>query len=174
MSQKKNRLKSPAGIVASSEADVVAAIAKIGERQRELTRIETEMNDRLAVIKAEYEDRAKTHTDLISDLRLAVQGWCEANRDRLTKSGKIKTYRFPTGEISWRLAPPKVSIRSVAAVMELLKQKGLHRFIRLKEEINKEAILATPDDVTSIPGIELRQDEDFIIVPFESRLEGAA
>ena len=47
----------------------------------------------------------------------------------------------------------------------------LKRFIRTKEEINKEAILDEPEVVASVKGISITQKEDFVIVPFETELE---
>jgi phage host-nuclease inhibitor protein Gam len=46
--------------------------------------------------------------------------------------------------------------------------------VRVKEEINKEAILAEPDLAAKIPGISITQGEDFVIVPFETELEEIA
>ncbi len=52
--------------------------------------------------------------------------------------------------------------------MEALKKLKLIRFIRSKDEINKEAILNEPDAVKNIPGITINRDlEDFAIIPFE-------
>ncbi|OCN21072.1 hypothetical protein AN665_0211575 [Serratia marcescens] len=45
---------------------------------------------------------------------------------------------------------------------------GLERFIRRKEEINKEAILNEPSAVSGVAGITVKTGiEDFAIVPFE-------
>jgi hypothetical protein len=56
----------------------------------------------------------------------------------------------------------------------LLKAKGLKQYIRTKEEVNKEAILADPESVASCAWIKIEQAEDFVIVPFETELEEVA
>ncbi|MGT9685597.1 host-nuclease inhibitor Gam family protein, partial [Escherichia coli] len=58
------------------------------------------------------------------------------------------------------------------AVMDFLKRLGLQRFIRVKEEINKDAILNEKDAVKNIPGITIKSDiEDFSIIPFEQDVQ---
>jgi len=47
------------------------------------------------------------------------------------------------------------------------------RFIREKEEVNKEAILNEQDAVKHVPGISISQGEDFMVVPFEVELTEA-
>ena len=63
----------------------------------------------------------------------------------------------------------------VERVLEALRRLGLHRFIRRKEEVNKEAILAEPQAVSAVPGISIAQGvEDFAITPFEIEIGGAS
>jgi phage host-nuclease inhibitor protein Gam len=50
----------------------------------------------------------------------------------------------------------------------------LERFIRLKPEVNKEAILNEPEAVRDVPGLSIKQDESFSIEPFETALEEVA
>lgn len=45
-----------------------------------------------------------------------------------------------------------MTVRGADAVLELLRSKGLIRFIRVKEEVNKEAILNEPEAVQGLPG----------------------
>ncbi|EAA9914525.1 host-nuclease inhibitor protein Gam, partial [Salmonella enterica subsp. enterica serovar Montevideo] len=136
--------------------------------QREASRLETEMNDAIAEITEKFAARiAPIKTD-IETLSKGVQGWCEANRDELTNGGKVKTANLVTGDVSWRVRPPSVSIRGMDAVMETLERLGLQRFIRTKQEINKEAILLEPKAVAGVAGITVKSGiEDFSIIPFE-------
>ena len=159
--------------VAQSRADVETGIKKIGVAQRKLQRIEADMNDELAKIKERYENQGKPLREEIDRFQKGVQAWCEANRDQLTNGGKTKTAAFTTGEVNWRTRPPSVSIRGAEAVMDALKRLGLGRFIRSKEEINKEAILNEPEAVQGVAGIGISQGEDFNIEPFGDELEAA-
>ena len=154
--------------------EVIEAIAEIGRRQRERARLETLMNDDLAKVREAWEKQAAPHLEAIKELSRGVQLWCEVHRELLTQGGKVKFARLASGEIKWRLTPPKVVVRAIDAVVIALKQAGLERLIRVKEEPNKEAILTEPEAVAGIKGITITQKEDFVIVPFETELEEIA
>lgn len=176
MSKTPTRLKTDACVVKipQSQDDVVEAIAEIGRRQRERTRIEAAMNDDLAKVREAWEKQAAPHLDAIKSLTSGVHLWCEANRARLTQDGKVKFAHLASGDVKWRLTPPKVTVRVIENVLETLKQLGLTRFIRVKEEVNKEAVLAEPEAVAPIKGIVISQKEEFIVQPFETELEEVA
>lgn len=154
-------------------AEVSAAIARIGVENRELARVEAAMNDELALVKERFEAAALPHRKLVADLGQGVQVWCEAHRGELLK-GDAKTAAFPAGEVQWRTRPPRCTVRSASAVLDALRRLGLARFIRSKEEVNKDAILAEPQAVQGVAGISIEQGEDFIIKPFETPLTEAA
>ncbi|HFI6318357.1 TPA: host-nuclease inhibitor Gam family protein [Escherichia coli] len=169
MAKPAKRIKSVAVAYVPQNRDaVITDIKRIGDLQREASRLETEMNDAIAEITEKYASQiAPIKTD-IETLSKGVQGWCEANRDELTNGGKVKTANLVTGDVSWRQRPPSVSIRGMDAVMETLERLGLQRFIRTKQEINKEAILLEPKAVAGVAGITVKSGiEDFSIIPFE-------
>lgn len=160
--------------VPQTKEEAIEAIAEIGRRQRERTRIETAMNDDLAKVREAWERQAAPHLDAIKALSGGVHLWCEAHRDGLTNGNKVKFARLASGEVKWRLRPPSVTVRAVDNVIAYLKQAGLDRFLRVKEEVNKEAILTEPEAVEHIKGITISQKEDFVIIPFETALEEIA
>lgn len=164
----------PRFAIPQSREDCTDYIARIGRAQRERERIQAAMNDELAAIRAGYEEQARPHAEAIKALSQGVQVWCDANREALTVGNKTKTANLASGEVRWRLRPPKVVIRGLDAVMEALKDLRLDRFIRVKEEISKDAILADAEAVKHVKGISIDQGEDFVIVPFETELEEVA
>jgi phage host-nuclease inhibitor protein Gam len=159
--------------VPQSREEVTQAILQIGLDQRERLRVETAMNDEIAAIKTKYETQAAPLNDNIVQLQAGVQIWCEANRTQLTNDGKVKTVNFGSGDVRWRMTPKSVTLKKVKAVLAALRKQGLKRFIREKEEVNKEQILAEPDAVKDIAGITISQHEEFVIEPFEAKLEEA-
>lgn len=173
--KKITRIKAAAGPAAPQTKDeCVEAIAEIGRKQRERDRIQADMNDELAAIKQKYETLALPLADTIRVLTSGVQTWCEANRDALTNGGKVKFAALASGEIKWRMRPPSIRLKGADAIMELMRKLGLSRFIRVKEEVNKDALLAEPDVAKNIPGVTISQTEDFVIIPFETELEEVA
>lgn len=176
MATKKTRIKSAAAamFVPQSRDQVADAIREMGVLQRELARIEADMNDELSKVREEFEIDAEPRRKRVEALSQGVQVWSEANRDTLTQNGKTKTAAFTTGEVQWRTRPPSVQLKGVEAVLAALRRLGLKRFIREKEEVNKEAILNEPKAVAAVPGITIQQGEDFVVTPFEVELEGVA
>ena len=161
--------------VPQSREEAAQAVTRIGVLNRELARREADMGDALARIKQKVEEAAEP---LREALRAATEGlriWSEANRADLTGAGKVKSADLGTGTIGWRLRPPRVSVpRDVAGLIERLKGLGLGRFVRTREEIDKEAMLAEPAAVAGVPGVKIGSaGEDFFVEPFEAALSGA-
>lgn len=157
--------------VPQTQQEVADAIAAIGIAQRHRDRIQAAMNDELAALRKQYEEQAKPFADEIKARASGVQLWCEAHRDEITNGGKRKSCSMSSGEVKWRMRPPSVAVRGVEAVIDALKSLGLTRFLRVKEEVNREAILADPEAAAAVRGITVSQREDFVIVPHETDLE---
>lgn len=172
MAKKVSRLKAAAAsYTPQSREQVSIDIKKIGDIQRELTRIEADANDQIAVIMNQNTPKIEALRAELDVLQKGVQTWCEANRSSITK-GSSKTANLITGEVAWRTKPDSVSIKGVELVLEALKKLKLDRFIRRKEEINKDAILADKKAVENIKGISIVSGKDvFSITPFEQEIE---
>ncbi len=149
-----------------SKEQASEAIAVIGEANREITMLETEINEITAKAIDERKDRINELKDVIKQNTQGVQTWCEANRNELCKNGKKAN--LVTGEVNWRIRPPKVMLRGIDDILKALKKAKLKELIRTKEEVNKDAILANPKLVKGIKGISIQTGvEDFVITPFE-------
>ncbi|EGM5673308.1 host-nuclease inhibitor protein Gam [Salmonella enterica] len=172
MAKKNSRLKAAAAsYTPQSKEQVSVDIKKIGDIQRELTRIETDANDQIAVIMNQNTPKIEALRAELDVLQKGVQTWCEANRSSITK-GDSKTANLITGEVAWRKKPDSVSLKGVEIVIETLKKLKLDRFIRRKEEVNKDAILADKEAVKGITGISIVSGkETFSITPFEQEIE---
>ena len=162
--------------IPQDDSEAREAIREIGDLNRDALRVEAEMNDRIAALQQEYGDRVAPIREAAAAKTEGLKMFCEVNRDRLTSSGKVKYHRFATGEISWRQRPAKVSIRGITDVIEAIKAAKLgKKFIRVKEEINKEAMLEDRAMAGAIKGVTIGSDgEDFIVEPFETELQEAS
>lgn len=157
----------------ATEADEY--ILRIGVAQRNRVRLEADLNDRIAALKEEYEKQAQPLKETIEDLTRGLQTYCEAHRDELTSDGKVKFHRFGAGEVNWRKKPAKVTLRKVDDVIERLKALNLDRFLRVKEEVNKEAMLGEAEVAKAVDGVSIGSEgEDFVITPLETKLEQVA
>ncbi len=173
MATKKLKTKATA-YAPQSQNDCAADIKKLGDLQRDFARLTADMNDEIAAITKRFQPKLEACTERIETLQQGVQTYCEAHRQDLTNEGKVKTANFITGEVQWRQRPPSVGIRGADAVIEALKRLGLSKFVRTKDEVNKEAILNEPDQVRGVAGITIVSGvEDFVITPFEAATETA-
>lgn len=149
-------------------------IAELGILQRQLQGVTAEINDEIARITTARQPTIDDLTQRIDALRGGIQTWCEAHRTDLLGPGdsRGKTASLVTGEVSWRIRPPSVAVRGVDTVLETLHKLGLGRFVRMKEEIDKQAVLADPKPVSNIPGLSIVSGvEDFVVTPFEVEVQ---
>lgn len=166
--------------VPQSPEEAAAFVGFIGAKAREVARIETAMNDEIAAAK---EAAAKLSTPLNAEIAALTEGlrvYCDANRERLTDGGKVKFHEFWSGKVEWRHRPPSVRMspgikaEDVIAWCEAQEDhpEYAERFVRVKKELDKDALRASPmaDD---IPGVIIGSaGEDFTVAPFETTIEG--
>jgi phage host-nuclease inhibitor protein Gam len=171
----KKQIKTAAIAVPSTQAEAEKLLADIGRLQRQMVRIEADMNDHIAGIKDKHEKLAQPVNEEIESKFQALHAWAEAHRGELLK-GKAKTAQLSTGELQWRITPPAVKFRrgaKVEAIVEQLEAAKLFDLVRTVKEVNKEMILADPERVAGIGSIEIKQREEFVAKPFESQIERA-
>jgi phage host-nuclease inhibitor protein Gam len=164
--------------VPQSREEASAFLTAIGTAQRERDRIEADMNDTIAKLTVEGNAKAEVHKALIEGHTKGLQVWAAANRKVLTEDGKTKTVVLATGEIAWRMYPPKVNFKrglKVEDIIKTIKALRLKSFLRAKVEINKEAMLADPEKANSIEGVTVgSKGEEFYVKPAETALEEVA
>lgn len=173
------RMKSKAAPhpVPQSREETAGEIRRLGELSREYERLQSLMNDQIAKVTEIYAPQMARVADAMKATQQAVQTWCEAHRtDLCGENDRLgKTAKLITGEVGWRMRPPSVRVVSAEDVIERLRSAGLGRFVRVKEEVNKDAVLAEPDSVREIAGLTVTRGlEDFFVVPFEVRTDAQA
>ena len=140
-------------------------LARIGEIQRLTQLNKTALAEAVARVTADIEAESAKLAEEHDRLFRGLQLWAEANRHALTDGGKTKTVRMANGTIAWRLAPPSVQIKGQEAVLEYLMNNTIG-FLRTKMEINREAMLARPEEAAKIPGVTIKSaGESFVIEP---------
>ena len=170
---KQQSIKADAIEPVAHEKEAEAFLLRIGNLQREVERLNADMNDEISLIRKRYEQKAIKLNDEIQEKFSRLHVWAEANKATLLK-GKSKTAKLATGELSWRTPPPSVSVRKEDEVVVALKAAGMSDFVRIKETVNKDAILSSDENkarASSIKGISIKQTEQFVAKPHTSEIE---
>lgn len=139
--------------------------AKIAEEEARLNRIEQEA-------RQEFKQRTEAIYARKEELERILEEFCVRNKYEFEK---IRTRELVHGIIGFRTNPPKVALLNrkynVNTVIELLKKLKMSRFIRVKEDIDKESIISEYlakeiDDVKlASVGLKIDQAETFICEP---------
>ena len=148
-------------------------LAQIGKEQRATDEIKLGLNAAVDKLKVEAMAADEPHQEKVLQLVEGLFAFAEAHRDELTDGGKRKTVEVPTGTFGWRMTPPSVKLRDVESILESLKSLKLKRFIRTKEEIDKEAMLKEPETAKTVKGVSIGQHEEFVAKPTELEVEVA-
>jgi len=146
-------------------------LTQIGEEQRATDKIRLDLNTAVDELRTQAMTEVEPCQKKISQLVEGLFAYAEAHRDELTDGGKRKTVEVPTGWFGWRMTPPAVSLRDVKSILESLKSLKLKRFIRTKEEIDKDAMLKEPNLAITVKGVSISQHEEFVAKPAELEVE---
>lgn len=151
-------------LVPQSAEQAAEMLAEIGQKQRFISHLQTELDGTVARMKATTEELATPAKERIAELTRGLEIWASANRQALTL-GRSKTITLATGVLRWRQSPPAVKLTKPAEVLAVIRELGLHGFLRTKQEIDKEALLKAPDQALKIPGVTITQAEAFEVEP---------
>jgi phage host-nuclease inhibitor protein Gam len=127
-----------------------------------------EMDKRILTIRQEYETTlARYQEDLDAKMTLA-QAWAEANP---TEFGGKKSLEMVHGTVGFRTGMPRLKLLAGWTwdrVKETLLQGNFKDYIRTKQEVDKERLLAERDqigDAMGKIGCRVVQDEPFFVEP---------
>jgi phage host-nuclease inhibitor protein Gam len=162
--------------------ELAAKKSMIAIAQEQLDALVIELNKRFAEECAPVKVRC---TELLNGLH----AFFTANRQVLS-DGKTKMIRFSVATISWRQRPPSARLSNQIAIVDHIKTQrdalrhcldqsdltpeqredatdkfmAFSTFLRVKTEIDKDALLRKPDLAKTIPGVKIGSTgEDFII-----------
>jgi phage host-nuclease inhibitor protein Gam len=148
--------------------DVDSRLKQIAEHETFLAQEEANMNEEINDLRAKYDERTKAARAQKTVLEQEVEGYCKANKNRFDSQ---RSMNLTFGVVSFRTAPPKVSQLnkkySIATSIELLKKLFKGGYVRTKEEIDKEGILASyaskeiTDEKLAAVGLRIDQEEKF-------------
>jgi phage host-nuclease inhibitor protein Gam len=159
----------PATLTRDDAERLVGEIAAAVNQQRSIT---AQIDDEILRIRTSREGDLVDLAAAIKEKSALVQAWADANHDAF---GNRKSLTLTHGTIGYRTGNPKVKTLAgwtFSRVLEKLKSLPWgHAFVRVKEELDKDAILSThatgsfsPGDLRTI-GVRVEQDETFFVDP---------
>lgn len=150
--------------------DVNDCLLEIGKAESIVAKKEAEMNKKIQDIKDKYDKETEADRSTIEDLKKRVEGFCAANKgDFIKQRSQVLTH----GVVGFRNNPPKVVQLSkkwtVKSTLEFLKKLYNGKYVRSKDEINKDNIMSDyaanilDDSKLAAVGIRIDNDETFYI-----------
>lgn len=148
--------------------------AKIAEEEAIMNRAQQEAREWFKKMTEEMLNRKE-------DIEKILAEFCLRNKNEFEKS---RTKELVHGTLGFRTNPPKVAMLNrkynINTVVELLKKLKLSRFIRVKEDIDKESIISEylakeiNDVKLASVGLKIDQAETFICEPKYETIDQAA
>lgn len=164
---KRTKKKVVTGVTRAQADEAFAAFSKA---QSEQQKIEAEMELAMTKVRQKHQDRLSELSEEQKDQFAVLESFALENREELFD--KKKSLELVHGVIGFRSGNPAVKNRkgfTWAAITEMLKE-FLPKYVRTKEEPDKEKLLADRDDVEVAAkfkkcGITIAQDETFFVEP---------
>lgn len=151
--------------------ELAKSISHLGSLKRKAENIIAKADEKISKIQEEVSQSVSPISEEIEMVFDAIYNYAESNRDELTDKGKKKTIKLATGKLSWRTTPPKVTIGNTEEVIETLKKLKLSRFLRIKEEIDRNAMIKERKVAEKIKGVSITQSEELAVIPNETASE---
>ena len=140
-------------------------IGEIGDLERLIKDESGELERQVTALRIATAARVEPMKAQVLAIVNGLFAYATRNRDVLTAGGK-KTVELPTGTFRWRLTPPSVSIDDSEAVIARIKKLGLDaQFLRVREDVDKDAMLKDPEKARSIEGVLIGGQEEFVVKP---------
>lgn len=146
-----------ADTVLASWDDVDQCLAEIGKIDREIGLLEAAQQEQIDALKAATKAAAEPHQVKKTGLELAIQQYCEAHRAEFANA---KTRKLNFGSVGFRLST-SVVIKRIADTLAALKALGLTHCIRVKEELDKDAMRNLPTETLAEVGAGLKTVDAF-------------
>ncbi len=132
---------------------------------------EAKMNDEIQSIRDRYDKLTKRSREQWAALSADIETFCIQHKDEFERT---RSRDLTHGIVAFRTNPPKVSFLNrkynLNTVIELLRKLGLaKRYLRIKEDLDKDAILADnaakeiTDEKLAACGLKIDQIESFSI-----------
>ena len=165
----------PTPMVVTNRDEAVVALGEIACLDRELARIEADMQEAIDQAKEKARQAAAGYQERRAALADGVAVYARLTKAELFREGRSVDLGY--GVIGFRASTAIVQERGVTAEMSLLKchELGLAEGVRVREELDKRALLQWPDERLALIGVKRQQRDTFFIEINEEQIpEGGA
>ena len=139
--------------------------------------LESQRDAKLLTVRSEFDMTLKEIDARVQPTLAALGAWAEANPAAFKARRSIE---FAAGTIGFRTSPPKLkTLKGFTwdAVLRSLSTCGLGGFIRVKEEVDKESLIAARRELSNKAlkqaGLALVQEKLFYVEPALSTPQAA-
>jgi len=129
--------------------------------ESEIERIDSEGDRKIAEIKAKTAEAGKAMRERVKELSASLKAYSDFNKGTLFKERKSIERSF--GTFGYRKTPPKVE--TSRDTVELLERLGMAQYVRVKKEVDKEALLNLDDEELAKVDAARKSKEEFFVVP---------
>lgn len=160
---------------AKKKIETITTQAEADELLRDIGRLE----DKIATIHARESEIIRLANEravaeakpLIDERKMMVEeleAWARENE----KEWEQRTLTLTFGRLYFRLGKPAIKLlRKAETILERLRAQGMQSCIRVKEEIDKEALAAYDADVLSEVGCKRMQRDEFYYEVFRPEVK---
>lgn len=159
---RRTRLKKSAALVPQNLIEANRAIAIIGAEQRAIDAAVLACETAIEKLKSELAKKIEPNLARRKEYFEGLFAFAEAHKASLTVEGK--TVVLTAGKFLWRFTPPAVTVDNDAELVAKFKKRGKMKYVRVIEELNREAMLADRAKLAGT-GISFSQREEFVVVP---------
>ena len=157
-------------MIPGSREDASEFVRRIGDLKRRISISIADAETKIAEIQKAAADAINGPAEVIQDLLDGLFIFFETNSPELTEDGSRRSVDLGTGTIGERLSPWKVELKGTEEVLAELHRLGIANFIRTKEEVNKEAMLASEANrnlAATVKGVSVVREDTFFVKPTE-------
>lgn len=153
-------------------ADAVKFLAGIGALQARINAAKKKAKEEHDAIKVRLDAELAPLTSERNTLFNALFAFAQPLKEALTR--EAKSIKLPSGVFGWRWTPPAVQLTGFASdgvLIAHLERRGLHAYVRVVKEVDREALLR---DKPAIRGVEYISREEFFAKPMLEKGAGRA
>jgi phage host-nuclease inhibitor protein Gam len=154
--------------IKKSQTSVPASLAEADTLIEQISQTQGAINQIQADLKREIADLRAKAAKLLRPLKIerdsqinALFAFADPRKEELTE--QARSIELASGVFGWRWTPPRVAtVKTDKETIAQLKKTGNGTFVRVAEQVNRQAILAERPE---IDGIDCVQSDEFFVVP---------